>query len=78
MGHGVVGVFVSHPQQKRAACLKSQQTAGRLRGIMWCFGMRHFATWWVTVVWVGLASVEAYSRASGGKGPVTGGIGSRL
>ena len=46
------------------------------RAVMWCFGMRHFAPWWMTVVCVGLASFRASSRVSGGTGPVTGGTGS--
>ena len=49
-----------------------------LRTIMGCFGMRHFAPWWMTVVCVGLASFGASSRVSGGTAPVTGGKGSCL
>ena len=34
---------------------ESWGTFGRSRAVMWCFGMRHFAPWWMTVVSVGLA-----------------------
>ena len=51
-------------------------TRGRSRAVMWCFGMRHFALWWMTVVCVGLASFRASSRVSGGTQPVAGGTGS--
>ena len=51
-------------------------TRGRSRAVMWCFGMCHFAPWWMTVVCVGLASFWASSRDSGGTGPVTGETGS--
>ena len=45
---------------------------------MWCFGMRHFVPWCMTVVCVGLASLGASSRVSSGTRPVTGGTGSCL
>ena len=32
---------------------------------MWYFGMRHFATWWVMVVCVGLSSFGASSSVGG-------------
>ena len=51
-------------------------TCGRSRAVMWSFGMRHFAPWWMTVVCVGLASFGARDRVSGGTGPVAGGTGS--
>ena len=51
-------------------------TFGRSQAVMWCFGMRHFAPWWMTMVCVGLASFGAISRVSGGTGPATGGTGS--
>ena len=44
-------------------------------GAMWCFGMRHFAPRWMTVVCVGLASFAASSRVSGQTWPVCGGEG---
>ena len=40
-------------------------TFGRSLAVMWCFGMRHFAPWWMTVVSLGLASFGASSRVSG-------------
>ena len=51
-------------------------TRGRSRSVMWCFCMRHFAPWWMTVVCVGLASFGASTRVSGGTGPISGGTGS--
>ena len=66
-----------HRPNMCVACSGSQWGArGRSRAVMWCFGMRHFAPWWKTVVCVGLASFGAGSRVSGGTGPVTGGTGS--
>ena len=56
-------------------CWESCGTAGRSSAAMRCFGMRHFAPWWMTVVCLGLASFGASSRVSGGTGPVTGGTG---
>ena len=50
-------------------------TFDRSCAVMWCFGMRHFASWWMRVVCVGLASFGASSWVSGGTGPVDGGDG---
>ena len=60
----------------RGMLWESWGTRGMSRAVMWCFGMRHFALWSMTVVCVGLASFGASSRVSGGTGPVTGGTGS--
>ena len=62
----------------RGMLWESRGTFGRSGAVMWCFGMRHFALSWMTVVCVGLASFGASSRVSGGTGPVTGGKGSCL
>ena len=70
-GHGVVGALGSQAQHVRGMLLESWGTFGRSWAVMWCFGMRHFAPWWMTVVCVGLASFGASSRVSGGTGPVT-------
>ena len=75
-GHGVVGASGSHSQHVRGMLWESWGTFGRSQAIMWCFGMRHFAPWWMTAVCVGLASFGASSRVSGRTGPVTGGTGS--
>ena len=75
-GHGVVGASGSQAQHVRGMLWESWGTRGRSRAVMWCFGMRHFAPWWMTVVCVGLASFGASSRVSGGTWPVTGGTGS--
>ena len=72
-GHGVVGASGSQAQHVRGMLWGSWGTRGRSRAVMWCFGMRHFAMWWMTVVCVGLASFGACSSVSGGTGPVTGG-----
>ena len=48
----------------------------RSPAVIWCFGMRYLAPWWMTVVCVGLASFWASSRVSGRTRPVTGGTGS--
>ena len=58
------------------ACSGSHGEFGRSRAVMWCFSMRHFAPWWMTVVCMGWASFGAGSRFSGGTGPLTGGTGS--
>ena len=42
-GHGLVGALASQAQHVRGICLETWATAGRSRGVMWCFGMRHFA-----------------------------------
>ena len=60
----------------RGMLWESWGTRGRSRAVIRCFGMRHFALWWMTVVCVGLASCGASSRVGGGTGPVTGGTGS--
>ena len=75
-GHGVVGASGSQAQHVRGMLWESWGTRGRSRAVMWCFGMRHFAPWWMMVVCVGFASFGASSRVSGGTGPVTGGAGS--
>ena len=75
-GHGVVGASGSQAQHVRGMLLESSETCGRSQAVMWCFGMRHFAPWWMTVVCVGFASFGASSRVNGGTGPVTGGTGS--
>ena len=75
-GHGVVGALGSQAQHVRGMCLESWGTAGRSWAVMWCFGTRHFAPWWMTVVCVGLALFEASSRVGSGTWPVTGGTSS--
>ena len=75
-GHGVVGALGSQAQHMRGTYSESWGTAGRSWVVMWCFRMRHFAPWWMTVVYMGLASFGATSRVSVGTGPVTGGTGS--
>ena len=75
-GHGVVAASGSQAQHVRGMLRESRRTFGRSRAVMWCFGMRHFAPWRMTVVCVGLASFGASSRVSGGTGPVTRGMGS--
>ena len=71
----MVGALESQAQHVRGMCWESWGTAGRSRAVMWCFGMRHFAPWRMTVVCVGLTSFGASSRVSDGTGPVTGGTG---
>ena len=75
-GHGVVGASGSQAQHVLGMLWESSGTRGGSRAVTWCFGMRHFAPWWMTVVCVGLASFGASSRVGGGTGPVTGGTGS--
>ena len=75
-GHGVVGASGSKAQHVRGMLRESWGTFGRSWAVLWCFGMRHFAPCWMTVVCVGLASFGASSRVSGGTGPVTGRTGS--
>ena len=75
-GHGVVGVLGSQAQHVPGICWESWGTVCRSWFVMWCFGMRHFAPWRMTVVCVGLASLGASSGVSGGTWPVTGGTGS--
>ena len=74
-GHGVVGDSGSQAQHVRRMLWEPCGTFRRSWAAMWCFGMRHFAPWWMTVVCVGLASFGANSRVSGGTWPVTGGTG---
>ena len=76
LSHGVVGASGSQTQHVLRTLWEYRGTLGRSRAVMWCFGMRHFAPWWMTVVFVGFASFGASSRVSGGTGPVTGGTGS--
>ena len=71
----MVGASGSQAQHVRRMLWESGGTRGRSRAVMWCFGMRHFAPWWMTVVCVGLASFGASSRVSGRTAPVTGGTG---
>ena len=75
-GHGVVGASESQAQHVRGMPWESWGTFGRSQAVMWCFGMRHFASWWMTIVCVRLASLGASSRVSGRTGPATGGTGS--
>ena len=73
---GAVWATGSQAEHVRGMLGESWWTFGRSRAVMWCFGMRHFAPWQMTVVCAGLASFGARSRVSGGNGPVTGGTGS--
>ena len=75
-GHSLVGALGPQAQLMRGMLWESWGTFDRFWAVMWCFGMRHFAPWWMTVVCVGLASFGASSRVSGGTGPVTGGTSS--
>ena len=75
-GHGVVGASGSQAEHVRVMLWESRGTRDRSWAVMWCFGVRHFAPWWMTVVCVGLVSFGASSRVSGGTGPVTGRTGS--
>ena len=72
-GHGVVGALGSQAQHMRGVCWELLGTVGRSWVVMWCFGMRHFAPWRMTVVCVGLALHGASSRVSAGPGPSPGG-----
>ena len=74
-GHGVVGALGSQAQHVRGICWESWGTVGRSWDVMWCFGMRHFAPWRMTVVCVGSALFGAKSRVRGGTLTVTGGTG---
>ena len=76
MGHGVVGALGSQAQDVRGMCWESWQTAGGSWVVMWCFGMRHFAPWRMTVLSVGLASFGASSRVSGWTWPIARATGS--
>ena len=69
--HGVVGASGSLAQHVSGMLWESWGTFRRSLAVMWCFGMRHFAPWWMTVVCVGLASFRASSSFSGGTGPAT-------
>ena len=75
-GHGLVGASGSQAQHVRGMLWESWGTFGRSRAVMWHFGMRRFAPWWMSVVCVGLALFRASSRVSGGTWPATGGAGS--
>ena len=70
-GHGVVGALGSQAQYVGGMLWESWGTFGRSRAVIWCFDMRHFAPWWITVVCVGLVSFRATSWVSGGTGPAT-------
>ena len=74
--HGVVRALGSQAQHMRCMLWELWGTFGRSWAVMWCFGMRHFAPWRMTVVSDGLASFGASSRVSGGTRLVTGGTGS--
>ena len=50
-----MGALASQAKHVRAMLWKSWGTVGRSWAVMWCFGMRHSAPWWMTVVCVGLA-----------------------
>ena len=52
-GHGVVGDSGSQARHVRGMLWESCGTFGRSQAVMWCFGMRHCAPWWMTVVCVG-------------------------
>ena len=72
-GHGVVGASGSQAQHVRGMLWESWGTRGRSRAVMWCFGMRHFAPWWMTVVcWVWLHSGPVVGLVVG-LGPSPGG-----
>ena len=73
MGHGVVGASGSQAQHVPGMLWESWGTFSRSGAVMWCFGMRHFALWSMTVVRVRLASFRASSAVSGGTGPAAGG-----
>ena len=75
-GHGVVAASASQAQHVRGMLWESWGTFGRSQAVIRCFGMRHFAPSWMTVVLAGLASFRASSRVSGGTGPATEGTGS--
>ena len=76
IGHGMVCASGSQAQDVRGMLWESWGTFGRSWAVMWCFVMRQFAPWWMTVVCVGVASFGASSSVSGGTGPVIGGTGS--
>ena len=71
-GQGFVSALGSQVQNVRGVCWESWGNAGRSLGDMWCFGMRHFAPWWMMVLCVVFASFEASSRVGGGTLPITG------
>ena len=48
----------------RGACLHSNETLGRPWSVMCYFNMRHFVSLWVTVIYLGLASLGANSRVN--------------
>ena len=75
-GQGVVGASGSQAEHVRGMLWESWGTFSKSRAVMSCFGMRHCAPWWMTVVCVGLASFGASSTVSGGTGPATEGTGS--
>ena len=68
----MVGASGSQAQHVRGMLWESWGTFGRPWAVIWCFGMRHFAPWWMTVVCVGLASSGASSRVSGRTGRLSG------
>ena len=72
-GHGVVDALGSQAQHVRGMLCESWGTFGRSWAVMWCLGMRHFASWWMTVVCVGLSSFGASIGLAVGPGPSPGG-----
>ena len=68
-GHGVMRASGSHAQHLRGMLWELWGTFRKSWAVMWCFGMRHFASWWMTVVCVDLASFGASSRLSVGTRP---------
>ena len=71
-GHGVVGALESRAQHVPGMLLESWGAFGRSPAVMWCFGMRHFAPWWMMVVCVGLASLGPAVGLVVGLGPSPG------
>ena len=74
-GHRVLGALESQAQHVGGMLWESWGTVSRSWAVMWYFGMRHFASWWMTVVCVSLVSFGDSSRVSVGTGPITGGTG---
>ena len=73
-GHGVVGASGSQAKHVRGMLWGSWGSFGRSWAVMWCFGMRHFAPWWMTVVCVGLACLGPVVGLAVGLGPPSGGL----
>ena len=47
--HGVVDASESQAQHVRGMLWEMLGTFSRSGAVMWCFGMRHFAQWWMTI-----------------------------